>query len=383
VIKVAVQRTATRMGPEYDAESFGPFAKAAEPLWHAGLAPIPVGGEDGKKPLVTHFTKWKRRPPIDTIRKWIDRFADANVGVVTGSLSGVTVVDIDSAELSVQDTITKRFGDSPLRTRTPSGGCHLWFRHNGEASADLTPHMPVQIKAAGGFVVVPPSVRPSGLHAGRSYEFIQGTLTDLAGLPCLRKEGIDRVDVAADNTKRLRAVKEGRRNNSLFRYLKDHAPHCDDYETLLDVGMTFGQHDCDPPLPSAEIIKTVNSIWKMREEERLWSKGAESRVVVPKTVVDTLSSDALKLYLKLQFSHFDRDQFALSPRAMAKAQVISGWSHQRYRAARDELLEKGHLKMFHEGGSRPRDPSLFGFASPPVAMDTKSVPNITKHPPPL
>ena len=184
------------------------------------------------------------------------------------------------------------------------------------------------------------------------------------------------------NPTRPRAVGEGWRNNSLFRNLKDNAPYCDDYKALLDVGMTFGQHNCNPPLPLAEIIKTVNSVWKMMEEGRLWVKGSEPRIVLPKMAVDALGGNALKFYATLQLSHFGHDHFALSAKAMAEAQVIPGWSHQRYRAARKELLEKGYLKMDHKGGSRPGDPSLFGFASPPVVMGTKSVPNITKHPSP-
>ena len=72
----------------------------------------------------------------------------------------------------------ERFGDTPLKTRTPSGGCHLWYRHNGEPGG-LSPHIPVQLKAAGGFVVVPPSVRPSGPHADRLYEFVEGTMAIL------------------------------------------------------------------------------------------------------------------------------------------------------------------------------------------------------------
>jgi DNA-binding XRE family transcriptional regulator len=153
-------------------------------------------------------------------------------------------------------------------------------------------------------------------------------------------------------------------------------------EALLDVGMTFGLHDCDPSLPIAEIVKTVCSVWRMWEEGRLWAKGAEPRVVVTKTLIDALSGDALKFHLILQLSHFDRTQFALAPKAMAKAQVIPGWSHHKYRAARDELLEERCLSMVHKGGSRPGDPSLFAFSSPPAVMGTKSVPNITKHPPP-
>ena len=378
----AEQFARTGSEPEYGAKDLGPFAGAAETLWRAGLAPIPVGGEDGKVPLVTRFTKWKRRPGLNVVRKWIVKYPAANVGVVTGPLSRVSVVDVDSADPMVQQQMVERFGDTLLKTQTPRGGCHLWYRYNGEASINLVPHIPVQVKAAGGFVVVPPSVRPSGPHAGRSYEFVEGTLGDLARLPPLRTGIIDRVTVTAKNLAPLRAVKEGRRNNTLFRHLKDHAPYCDDREALLDVGMTFGQHDCDPALPSAEIIKTVISVWEMKEEGRLWAKGAEPRVVVSKTAIDTLGADALKLLMKLQLSNFDRSRFALAPGAMAEAKTIPGWSHHKYRAARAELLEKGYLRMVHKGGSRPGDPSLFAFSNPPVLMGTNFVPNITRHPPP-
>ena len=120
----------------YNSKNLSPFAVSAEALWHAGLAPIPVGGEDGKKPLVTRFTKWEHRPGLSTIRKWIDKFPGANVGIVTGPLSGVSVVDVDSAAPLVQDQVIKRFGNTPLQTRTPRGGRHLYYRYNGEASAD-------------------------------------------------------------------------------------------------------------------------------------------------------------------------------------------------------------------------------------------------------
>jgi DNA-binding XRE family transcriptional regulator len=372
----------TRNEPEKGPKGLGPFARSAQTLWRAGLAPIPVGGKDGKKPLVTGFTKWEKRPGLNTIRRWIDKYPEANVGVVTGPLSGVSVVDIDSNVPMVQQQIVERFGDTQLKTRTPSGGLHLWFRHNGEACANFSPHFPVQVKAAGGFVVVPPSVRPSGSHAGCSYEFIEDTPENLARLLPMKPASINRAAATATNLPRLRAVKEGRRNDSLFRHLKDHAPYCDDWEALVDVGMTFGQHDCDPSMPDAEIIKTVDSVWKMKEEGRLWAKGTEPRVVALKTAIDALSGNALKFFLTLQLSHFDRPQFALAPKPMAEAQVIPGWSHHKYRAARDEILEKGFLKTVHKGGSRPGDPSLFAFSSPPVVMGTKSVPNITRHPPP-
>ena len=47
------------------------------------------------------------------------RYPDANVGVACG-LSGMVVVDID--DRSLLPSMLLRFGDTPLITRTPSGG---------------------------------------------------------------------------------------------------------------------------------------------------------------------------------------------------------------------------------------------------------------------
>jgi hypothetical protein len=58
---------------------------------------------------------------LSTIRSWVAKFPDANVGIVTGSLSWVSVIDVDSADLMVQRRMIERFGDTPLKTRTPSG----------------------------------------------------------------------------------------------------------------------------------------------------------------------------------------------------------------------------------------------------------------------
>src|SRR5689334_19390554 len=175
------QRSAPKIedvkGPEA-----GPFGQAALELHGFGLAVIPVGGDDGKVPLV-RWASWTRRLGSDVITKLAapHRFGRANIGILTG-LSGVTVVDCD--DLDAVPAMIERCGDTPLKTRTPSGGVHLWYRSAGERCADLRPEgWAVDVKGIGGFVVVPPSVRPSGAHAGKAYEFIEGTWADLPTLP--------------------------------------------------------------------------------------------------------------------------------------------------------------------------------------------------------
>ena len=121
-----------------------------------------------------------------TVATWARRFAAANIGVACGP-SGVVVVDVDEPELV--EAMLERFGDTPLMTRTPSGGAHLWYRKVGEVkSSPLGPSLVVDIKADGGQVIVPPSFNR---QSGVSYEFERGSWDDLTRLPPFRKEALD------------------------------------------------------------------------------------------------------------------------------------------------------------------------------------------------
>ena len=93
-----------------------PFADAALDLRAHGLAPVPLGGDDGKVPLVT-WARWEHIPGRQFLERQADEHPTANVGVLTG-LSAVTVVDIDDPQLV--DGMVWRFGVSPLITATPS-----------------------------------------------------------------------------------------------------------------------------------------------------------------------------------------------------------------------------------------------------------------------
>jgi hypothetical protein len=114
------------------------------------------------------LVKWPNRwlsPDSPALQTWAEKFPDANIGILT-KLSGVTIIDVDSPDLS--EDMANRFGPTPMITGTPSGGQHRWYRGTGERSTNLrrSEGLAVDVKAGGdsrgGFVVVPPSLRPSG-----------------------------------------------------------------------------------------------------------------------------------------------------------------------------------------------------------------------------
>src|SRR3954447_17926022 len=251
----------------------GPFRDAALDLLARGLAVVPCRSADGKVPLV-EWGKWTKRPGRAFIEKMMRRHPSANVGIVVG-LSGFTVVDCDDpAAVAV---MIARCGDTPLKVRTPSGGVHLYYRAAGERYADLRPEgLKVDVKGIGGFVVAPPSVRPDGTHAGRAYQFLEGSWHDLPRLPAARPGSLPTVEDGARRPARLRAVRQGWRNNTLFRLLLRQARYCDSLDALRDVAEGLNQ-DFDPPLPPAEVERVARSAWDYEERDENWA-GREARV---------------------------------------------------------------------------------------------------------
>src|SRR5262249_40514139 len=52
----------------------------------------------GKRPLVKWELYQHRRPTTAEVHGWFTRWPDANVGIVTGALSGLVVIDLDGEE---------------------------------------------------------------------------------------------------------------------------------------------------------------------------------------------------------------------------------------------------------------------------------------------
>jgi hypothetical protein len=356
----------------------GPFSDAAPELCRHGLAVIPLGGADGKVPLV-EWQKWPRPPGRKAIAELAAKFPSANIGVLTG-LSGVTIVDVD--EPAIVDDMLRRFGTTPLIMVTPRGGSHLWYRSAGERSTDLraSEGLAVDVKAAGGLVAVPPSVAWAGPAAGRPYAFVAGSWADLATLPQVHPGSLPTIQPKGATVRTLRAVRHGLRNKTLLKVLLRKVRHCDTEADLLDVATTiveqhFELHDV-PSFSHAEIAKTVRSVWEMEQEGRNWV-GKEAKIMTNASefVVLQRNPDAYVFWHALRWAHCaDPEPFAISCKAMAREQTIDGWADwKRYARARDWLLAHGGLVQAHTGGKGRGDPHLYGLRSP-AKMGTENRP---------
>ena len=85
------------------------------------------------------------------------------LAVRTGAVSGLLVVDVDPAhggDDSLSDLMARQLVPRTLHVRTGSGGLHLYYRHPGRTSPSrpMPNRAGIDIKADGGYVVLPPSI---------------------------------------------------------------------------------------------------------------------------------------------------------------------------------------------------------------------------------
>jgi hypothetical protein len=130
----------------------------------------PDCGSPGKHPLIVG---WQAEATADSavIKAWWGRYPNANIGVLTGKRSHVTVADIDGdvGKDTLRDLESKNEGlpETP-RVITGSGGYHYYFQHEPELTNAVRFAPGLDIRTEGGFVVGAGSANVRGALSFRS-----------------------------------------------------------------------------------------------------------------------------------------------------------------------------------------------------------------------
>ncbi|MBI5034073.1 MAG: bifunctional DNA primase/polymerase [Chloroflexi bacterium] len=130
-----------------------------------GWQVLPIQPRD-KIPITAHG-KDDATTDETTIRTWWQRFPYANVGVATGAVSGIVVLDVD-ANRGGLDALTRLESDGKqllitLTALTGGGGRYLLFAHPGRLVNNRTNVIQgLDVRGDGGYIVVAPSVHKSG-----------------------------------------------------------------------------------------------------------------------------------------------------------------------------------------------------------------------------
>lgn len=210
---------------------------AAHRYAQAGVPVFPcVAG--GKRPLTKRGFHEASSDPRQ-ITRWWARWPRANIGVPTGHVSGLEVVDVDvhgairgfaAFELARREGLTDRWA---AFVRTPSGGVHAYYPADPEHAQPSwqAARAGIDFRGAGGYVVAPPSIIPTDagpcayalIGSGRGdavpvdaralRQFLYPRpVRSLAAVPIERVDGIDVERIA----RWVEMRGEGERNRGLF-----------------------------------------------------------------------------------------------------------------------------------------------------------------------
>ena len=118
----------------------------------------------GKHPRTPHGFKDATTDP-QQIERWWGQWPDANIGMPTGRESGVVVLDVDPRNGGTESfyQLQEKYGKIPVTTSQTTGGqgSHFIFEYpigkSVSSTADLNGYNGIDIKADGGYILLPPS----------------------------------------------------------------------------------------------------------------------------------------------------------------------------------------------------------------------------------
>jgi Bifunctional DNA primase/polymerase, N-terminal/Primase C terminal 1 (PriCT-1) len=301
--------------------------------------PVQIVGHD-KPPMTRGYHRTGLRGSTELTR----RFGSARALGITLNQRRM-IVDVDTTSESALADVLAKHGDTPLIARTASkGGYHCYFGENAAAWEHhkvsrriIRPEAGRPIDYLGsGFAVVPPSLTTTG-----RYEFIRGSLDDINRLPPFR--GIVpplQPDARGDTAKESVHVGEGARNSGLFRACMKWARRCNKFDELLEFARAINAY-YRPPLEEAEIMRTTKSVWSYTEagQNRFGQHGAYFPIEEVATLLH--NQDAFLLLAFLRAHNGPLAQFWVSN---GLSETL-GWQRKRFAAARQRLIELGHIKQ--------------------------------------
>lgn len=208
------------------------------------------------------------------IRDWWARWPDALIGLPTGAVNGIVVLDIDNhggvpGDESLE-ALQQRFEPLPetVEALTAGGGRHLFFRHprggvvipnsSGALGASL------DVRGDGGYVIAAPSRLPDG----RAYEWEGSSDPDegvsVAPLPAwllalLVRDAPSAEPATSDPSPGAEPIGEGARNDTLFRLGRSLRA-----KGLTELGVLAALRAenaarCQPPLDEGEVDTIARS----------------------------------------------------------------------------------------------------------------------------
>jgi len=228
-----------------------------------GFSVIPIRSD--KKP----FIKWEHyqttKATQEEIILWFTKWPSAMIGIVTGEISGVLVIDCDNEEAyqRIQELLPEGFLTAIAKTPR---GYHIYLVYPaGQQIGNAAGIIPgVDVRGQGGYIIGPPSVNAEG----KAYAWLPGLSIDdvaLAPLPCeltraLFNNNINKYYRGHDDTLTTSAdfFTAGRRDEDVFS-LANALVKSKLSEKYIRQVVEIVASNCNPPFSSEEARLKIQS----------------------------------------------------------------------------------------------------------------------------
>ena len=268
--------------------------------------------------------KWRefqsRIATKEDVEVWFAASPPEGIGLVTGEVSKIVVVDVDTSDAILELTA------SVVSKSGFSGGRHYFYRWNEELRNTVRiDGMPIDFRGDGGYVVLPPST--FGTHSYSFEKFEPDTISAmpeniLAMLTKEHRKSTAEAILTGNQNDPFQEAHEGQRNDTAARVAGWIVSHCQP-DAWLSMGwmmmMDWNNRKCFPPLPEYELRNTFNSIM-----------GAEVRTIVKEengeaVVIDVPQPISLKDVATSRIE--ERELEKLAPKTLYRDldKFIGGW----------------------------------------------------------
>lgn len=221
--------------------------------------------ENAKSPLQSGWQDKATNDP-KTVRRLIKQNPTANIGIATGSKSGVVVLDFDVKNdqkgLETYHHLCTLFGKKmdTLKAVTPSGGFHLFFRYskNNPLGNKIGILGGLDIRGDGGLIAVAPSeINEKKYFWDQPEKTILTLPRELVAILEFGEEILPPIDVI-----------ESQRNDTVFHFARMLHKHIKSDSLKKNLLLLAAKH-CSPPLPEDEALKCLESAKNYVPEDEL------------------------------------------------------------------------------------------------------------------
>ena len=222
----------------------------------------------GKIPLTPHGYKDASKEAEAVKRLFANHYA--NIGIATGKVSGIFVLDIDikngagGAESLAE--LEREYGALPstVEAKTCSGGRHLYFRYPEQGIGCKTGiRKGIDVRGDGGYVVAPPSVID-----GKSYDWLTGPDAPIADAPAWLLDILSPKDKTPDLSDKDALITQNRNNTLMLMGVNLRKMGLEQAEIEKNL-QSINAARCSPPLDKAEVSKIARSVSRYDKDGNL------------------------------------------------------------------------------------------------------------------